>query len=77
MYYPDFVVAIGEGERLIIETKGLEDVEVEHKDNRIEQWCKDATGLSGSMWSFIRVNQEEFGNFKSIQELSASKLHEW
>jgi len=31
------------------------------------------------MWSFIRVNQEEFGKyrFKSIEELSASKLHEW
>jgi type III restriction enzyme len=73
-YYPDFVVAIGEGERLIIETKGLEDVEVKYKDNRIKKWCKDATGLSDSKWSFIRVDQEQFEKyrFKSVKELILS-----
>jgi len=35
LYYPDFVVTIDESERLIIETKGREDVDVEHKDKRI------------------------------------------
>ncbi|MBW1614846.1 MAG: hypothetical protein JRJ57_13020, partial [Deltaproteobacteria bacterium] len=71
LYYPDFVVTIEESQRLIIETKGREDVDVERKDKRIKKWCKDATGLSGSKWSFIRVDQEDFEKhrFKSIKEL--------
>ena len=71
LYYPDFVVAIDKSERLIIETKGREDVDVEPKDKRIEKWCKDATGLSGSKWSFIRVDQADFGKYrlKSVKEL--------
>ncbi|MBW2040163.1 MAG: DEAD/DEAH box helicase family protein [Deltaproteobacteria bacterium] len=74
LYYPDFVVTIDESERLIIETKGREDVDVWHKDKRIKKWCKDATGLSGRKWSFIRVDQEEFEKyrFKSIKELSSA-----
>jgi len=74
MYYPDFVVATDKKERLIIETKGLVDVDVEHKDKRIKQWCEDATMLSGEKWSFIRINQEEFEKhkFNSIKELSAT-----
>jgi type III restriction enzyme len=64
-------VTIDESERLIIETKGREDVDVEPKDKRIRLWCKDATGLSESKWSFIRVDQEEFEKyrFKSVKEL--------
>ena len=71
LYYPEFVVTIDESERLIIETKGREDVDVEHKDKRMKKWCKDATGLSGSKWSFIRVDQVEFEKyrFKSVKEL--------
>jgi type III restriction enzyme len=71
LYYPDFVVKIDEGERLIIETKGREDVDVGHKDKRIKKWCEDATGLSKSKWSFIRVDQEEFEKYryKTVKEL--------
>ena len=71
LYYPDFLVAIDSNEHIIIETKGRKDVDVEHKDKRIKLWCEDATGLSGNMWLFIRVNQEEFEKyrFKSIKEL--------
>jgi len=56
---------------LVIETKGLVDIDVEHKDKRIRQWCKDATGLTSSKWLFIRVDQEEFEKyrFKSVKEL--------
>jgi len=71
LYYPDFVVAIDERERMIIETKGREDVDVEHKDKRIKKWCKDAKGLMGAKWSFIRVDQGRFEKyrFKSVKEL--------
>jgi type III restriction enzyme len=71
LYYPDFVVTIDESQRLIIETKGREDVDVERKDKRMKKWCSDATALSGSKWSFIRVDQVEFEKyrFKSVKEL--------
>jgi len=66
--------SIDESERLIIETKGREDVDVEHKDKRMKKWCKDAMGLSGSKWSFIRVDQGEFEKyrFKSVKELTSA-----
>jgi len=71
LYYPDFVLKTREKERMIIETKGREDVDVEHKDKRIRLWCEDATNLMGIKWSFIRVDQEGFEKyrFKSIKQL--------
>ena len=60
-----------EGEHIIIETKGIKDVDVEHKDRRIRLWCEDATNIIKSKWSFIRVDQADFERyrFKSIKEL--------
>ncbi|MDP2841092.1 MAG: hypothetical protein Q8O17_02295, partial [Candidatus Methanoperedens sp.] len=73
-YYPDFVVLDDKDKHLIIETKGREDVDVEHKDKRIGLWCEDATNLMESKWSFIRVDQEDFEKyrFKSIKELAST-----
>lgn len=70
-YYPDFLVKIVNGEYCLIETKGLIDLEVPHKDKRARQWCKDATYLTRERWSFIRADQEDFEKyrFKSIREL--------
>ena len=71
LYYPDFIIKTKNGEKVIIETKGRIDVDVEHKDRRIEIWCEDATNLIGDKWSFIRVNQTDFEkySFKNIKEL--------
>ncbi|PIP11687.1 MAG: hypothetical protein COX49_09740, partial [bacterium (Candidatus Stahlbacteria) CG23_combo_of_CG06-09_8_20_14_all_40_9] len=70
-YHPDFLIKTNEGKFFVIETKGRVDVDVEYKDKRIKQWCEDATNLTGNGWSFVRVNQEEFEEyrFKSIREL--------
>lgn len=70
-YYPDFLVRTTSGEYWLMETKGLVDLEVSHKDARAKRWCEDATYLTGNKWSFIRVNQEEFEKyrFKSVNEL--------
>ncbi|MCD5417160.1 DEAD/DEAH box helicase family protein [Candidatus Bipolaricaulota bacterium] len=75
LYYPDFVLLTDKKEGIIIETKGREDVDVEHKDRRIGLWCKDATNLMGSKWSFIRVAQTDFEKyrFKSIKELVSAQ----
>lgn len=73
-YYPDFLVRMKNEEHSLIETKGLVDLEVSHKDQRTRVWCKDASSLTGRKWSFIRVNQEDFQKhkFKSVQELSST-----
>lgn len=71
LYYPDFVILTDKNEHLIVETKGREDVDVKHKDKRMKLWCEDATKITKSKWTFMRINQEDFEKyrFKSIQEL--------
>ncbi len=59
-YRPDFLVRSSSGAMLVIETKGLETVEVAQKDRRIEQWCRDAAALSGQAWRYLKVRQELF-----------------
>jgi len=70
-YYPDFLVKLTNGEYWLIETKGLIDLEVAHKDKRAKQWCEDATSLTGNKWAFMRVDQEGFEKyrFKSVKEI--------
>jgi type III restriction enzyme len=71
LYYPDFVVLTDSNEHFIIEAKGREDVDVQHKDKRIKLWCEDATNLTKSKWSFKRIDQEDFEKyrFRSVKEL--------
>ncbi|MCX7914460.1 MAG: DEAD/DEAH box helicase family protein, partial [Thermodesulfovibrionales bacterium] len=70
-YYPDFVIKTVNGDHMIIETKGREDIDVKYKDKRMEQWSNDATRLTGVTWTFKRINQEDFEKyrFRSIKEL--------
>lgn len=60
-YYPDFILKTG-NVHYLVETKGLKGTEVEYKDKRAIQWCKDATKLTGKKWVFIRINQDQFYN---------------
>ncbi len=71
LYYPDFVVESLTGEKMIIETKGRVDIDVEHKDKRIRLWCEDASNLTAEKWIFIRVGQELFERhrFKNLAKL--------
>ena len=41
IYYPDFVVKVSDKKTFIIETKGLEDLDVPLKMRRLRQWCED------------------------------------
>jgi len=70
-YYPDFIISTRHNDFIIIETKGREDVDVVHKDKRIQIWCEDAINITNSKWTFIRVNQDFFEKyrFKNIAEL--------
>jgi len=40
-YYPDFIVKANEKEIYVIETKGLEDLDVPLKIERLKNWCAD------------------------------------
>ena len=69
-YYPDFVVRTKDG-MFVVETKGLEDLEVAKKDARIKQWCKDASKLTSQKWQYFKIlerdfNQYRFNSFENI-----------
>ena len=59
-YYPDFIVRFVHGGMFLVETKGLEDIEVARKDARATKWCQDATALTGISWHYIKVQESVF-----------------
>jgi len=71
MYFPDFIVLSTTGEYLLVETKGLEDINVQFKDARAVQWCQDAEKNTGNKWHFVRVDQKVFEQYpyKRVNEL--------
>ena len=71
-YYPDFVVRLRGGGMMVIETKGLETTEVPRKDERVTQWCRDVTELTGRVWRYAKVRQQLFNRgdgWNSVGEL--------
>ena len=44
----------------MIETKGLADLDVPHKDERAARWAVDASISSGVRWSYLRVDEDPF-----------------
>jgi len=52
-YFPDFLVKPKPGELWIVETKGLEDVDVELKRKRLQQWIEDVN----SQQSKVKVHE--------------------
>jgi len=69
VYYPDFIVKTSLNEYFLIELKGLEDVDVEYKDQRAKLWCEDVQRLTKENWSFVRINQEEFEKYGLLNTL--------
>jgi type III restriction enzyme len=59
-YYPDFVIRLTDDACMIVETKGLEDPDVPHKDQRARRWCRDATALAARDWAYSKVPQKTF-----------------
>ena len=73
-YYPDFVVRLSDDTYLVMETKGLEDVDVALKDQRARRWCRDASRLSGRTWSYRKVPQAAFDQFTGESVTSLCRL---
>ena len=73
-YYPDFVVKKSEQEVFVIETKGLEDLDVPLKMERLKQWCIDINKAQSIIkYDYIFVDEESFNQYqpKSFKELIA------
>ena len=70
-YVPDFIVRLVDGSHWLVETKGLEDVEVALKDARARRWCKDVTELTNVRWEYLKApyhafNQRESATFSDF-----------
>lgn len=64
-YYPDFLIKASDGKILIVETKGLEDLDVPKKMERLKQWCVDVNKLEGkNTYDFCFVDQESFEKYR-------------
>lgn len=71
-YFPDFIVKKSEKEIYIIETKGLEDLDVPLKMERLKVWCEDINKeVADKKYDLIYVDKKSFDIYKpkSFQEL--------
>jgi len=76
-YEPDFVALTKEGTHYILETKGLEDVNVANKDRAAKLWCENTTRLTAKPWEYLKVLQTEFTRLQptSFSDLLILKPH--
>lgn len=58
-YEPDFVAVLKDGSHKLLETKGREDPDVAYKDRAAVIWCENATMLTRTQWSYLKVPQKE------------------
>lgn len=63
-YYPDFIAEQNLPDKTIcmwiIETKGWEQENVPLKDARAEEWCVDASKLTGKHWKYLKVKYPDY-----------------
>ena len=74
-FYPDFIVKMSAKEIYIVETKGLEDLDVPLKMERLKQWCVDINALQADVhFDFVYVDEESFKRYrpKSFKSLCES-----
>ena len=63
-YYPDFMVKLSDKRIVIVETKGLEDLDVPLKMARLWQWCEDINRLQTEVeYDFVYVDEEGFKKY--------------
>jgi type III restriction enzyme len=78
-YYPDFLVKKSATEIYIVETKGLEDLDVPLKTARLKQWCEDVNKSSPTIkYDFVYVDEESFNKYKPASfEALAQQFREY
>lgn len=63
-YYPDFLVKLGDGRVVIVETKGPEDLDMPLKMQRLRQWCGDINRIQSDIkYDFVFVDEEGFKKY--------------
>lgn len=63
-YYPDFIVRKADGGVVIVETKGLEDLDVPLKMARLRQWCDDVNVLQQkARVDYVFVDEKSFNEY--------------
>ncbi|MGE5604918.1 MAG: DEAD/DEAH box helicase family protein [Bacteroidota bacterium] len=73
-YYPDFIVKTSDQNIYIVETKGLEDLDVPLKMERLKKWCEDINESQQKIhFDYVFVDEEDFnfnkynpGTFKEL-----------
>lgn len=64
-YYPDFLVKTDLKTIYIIETKGLEDLDVPLKMERLKKWCEDINQNQKKIhFDYVFVDEEDFNKYK-------------
>ncbi len=74
-YFPDFLVKKDDKHVFVIETKGLEDLDVPLKTERLKQWCEDVNSQqSDVIYDFVYVDQDSFEKYvpKNFNQLVAN-----
>jgi|SRR6516165_6117617 type III restriction enzyme len=64
-YYPDFLVKLSDNRMVVVETKGVADLDVPLKMQRLRQWCEDINRVQADVtYDFVFVDQESFEEYK-------------
>ena len=74
-YFPDFLVKTKQNELWVVETKGLEDVDVEPKRKRLQQWVEDVNQQQSKIKvGELFVPQEQFEKYRPTDFAELVKL---
>jgi type III restriction enzyme len=75
-YYPDFIVKLKNNTIVIVETKGLEDLDVPLKMKRLKQWCEDVNTITSkeTTYDYVFIDQESFDRYtpKTFSDIQQS-----
>jgi type III restriction enzyme len=74
-YYPDFIVKRDDNSIIIVETKGLEDLDVPLKMARLREWCVDVNKSQREVeYDFVFVDDKSFDKYhlKTFDALMSS-----
>lgn len=64
-YTPDFIVKKSEKEVYIVETKGLDDLDITQKMARLRTWCEDVNKAQDAVkYGFVFVDENGFDKYK-------------
>jgi type III restriction enzyme len=72
-YVPDFVVGARDNFYLI-ETKGMEEAELEQKMRYAKEWCKKISELTKNKWFYLKISKKDFEKYKTQKFSSLAKF---